>query len=348
MSDMDAEMRAAPTFSVVIPNYNYGRFLAAALDSVLQQAGCTAEVIVVDDASTDNSRDVLAAYASRVTLVLLTQNRGQINAYNEGYARATGEFVIFLDADDLLLPTAFTQIALAFKDDAVTKVHWRATLVNVQGESIGGWVPSKLVSGDMADLLLHHRILYPSPPGSANAYRRTSLARFMPLPTDSAEKHGADFFTIYGSALTGSVAIAGFGQPLSQYRIHNPASSASTLSFGNAAQSYDEKLRLSARVATFTRWVTSWSHGAFKPAPGLTEFSIEKNAFAQAIYSQSGYFAGLSQGAAQLADLTRSIWFRPGSLFERSALQAIMIALWVLPRPLGRPLAKYLCDPASR
>lgn len=95
------------TVSVVVPCYNYGRFLAEAVGSALDQTGVLVDVVVVDDASTDDSRAVaarLAAADPRVTVVAHQVNRGPVDTFNDGLARASGEFLVRLDADDLLTP----------------------------------------------------------------------------------------------------------------------------------------------------------------------------------------------------------------------------------------------------
>jgi glycosyltransferase involved in cell wall biosynthesis len=98
---------AAPTVSVVIPCYNYATFLPEALDSALRQEGVELEVIVVDDASSDDSADVAEKYAAndpRVRVIRLERNGGQVAAVNLALSKATGEFIVRLDADDLLTP----------------------------------------------------------------------------------------------------------------------------------------------------------------------------------------------------------------------------------------------------
>ncbi|TQS91534.1 glycosyltransferase [Arthrobacter sp. TS-15] len=97
----------ADTVTVVITCYNYGRFLRQAIESALTQNGVTADVIVVDDASTDNSHDValeLAAMSHRVKVLRHQSNRGPVISFNDGAAGARGEFMVRLDADDMLTP----------------------------------------------------------------------------------------------------------------------------------------------------------------------------------------------------------------------------------------------------
>lgn len=98
-----------PTVSVVIPCYNYGRYLAGAVTSALSQPGVDVDVIIVDDASTDGSVDIARSIMEndpRVQVVGHAQNMGHIATYNDGLSRVTGEFVVLLSADDLLAPGA--------------------------------------------------------------------------------------------------------------------------------------------------------------------------------------------------------------------------------------------------
>jgi hypothetical protein len=89
--------------TVVIPVYNGGRFIAEALDSAMAQTTPPSQIIVINDGSTDNTRDVLIAYQNRVTVVDQA-NRGVAAARNLGLQIATGNFIAFLDADDVWHP----------------------------------------------------------------------------------------------------------------------------------------------------------------------------------------------------------------------------------------------------
>jgi len=99
------ERTAYPRLSVVVNNYNYARFLGAALDSALAQLREGDELIVVDDGSTDDSLSLLRRYASRHDMRLIVQeNRGQISSVHAGLAVATGDVAVLLDSDDYFLP----------------------------------------------------------------------------------------------------------------------------------------------------------------------------------------------------------------------------------------------------
>jgi Glycosyl transferase family 2 len=96
-----------PLVSVIIVNFNYGRYIEQAIESVFAQTYSNIEIIVVDNASTDESPAILAAISERnpqVTIVRRSSNDGQTAATLDGLARSTGQYVIFFDADDVLLP----------------------------------------------------------------------------------------------------------------------------------------------------------------------------------------------------------------------------------------------------
>jgi glycosyltransferase involved in cell wall biosynthesis len=100
--------------SVVIPCFNQARFLPHAIESILAQTYSPIEIVVVDDGSPDDTAAVAKSYPS-VRLVSTT-NQGLPTARNNGFAAATGSLVVFLDADDRLLPDAVAR-GVAFFDD---------------------------------------------------------------------------------------------------------------------------------------------------------------------------------------------------------------------------------------
>jgi glycosyltransferase involved in cell wall biosynthesis len=104
-----------PLVSVVIPTYNYGRFVTEAVDSVLAQTRPAEEIIVVDDGSTDDTRERLRPYEGRVRYVY-QNNQGLSAARNAGIRAARGDLIALLDSDDLWHPAK-----LAFQVQAMTR-----------------------------------------------------------------------------------------------------------------------------------------------------------------------------------------------------------------------------------
>jgi glycosyltransferase involved in cell wall biosynthesis len=97
---------------VIIPCYNYGRFLDQCVNSVLGQMGADVRVLVIDDASPDNTAEVAGALARedpRVTVIRHNTNKGHITTYNEGIEWASADYMLLLSADDYLLPGALAR-----------------------------------------------------------------------------------------------------------------------------------------------------------------------------------------------------------------------------------------------
>ena len=99
-----------PLLSIVIANYNYGRFLEAALTSVLNQKTDQIELIVVDGGSTDNSIEIIRKYASQIVWWISEKDKGQSDAFNKGFSHATGKYLMWLNADDILLPGSLRKV----------------------------------------------------------------------------------------------------------------------------------------------------------------------------------------------------------------------------------------------
>lgn len=92
-----------PLVSVIIPNYNYARYIREAIDSALAQTYPNIEVIVVDDGSKDESQKISESYGDRI-ITILQENSGVAAARNNGVKNSSGEYLAFLDADDVWLP----------------------------------------------------------------------------------------------------------------------------------------------------------------------------------------------------------------------------------------------------
>src|SRR6266508_2917548 len=138
--------------SIIVNNYNYGSFLRDAIDSVLQQTYAFIEVIVVDDGSTDNSREIIHSYGDRIRLIF-KENGGQASAFNAGLAQSRGEVIIFLDSDDMLLPDIVARVANVFDANPdVAKVMYRMEFIDTMGVRTNLVQPSShlpMRSGDL-------------------------------------------------------------------------------------------------------------------------------------------------------------------------------------------------------
>jgi hypothetical protein len=205
---------------VIIDNFNYAQYLGAAIDSALAQTYHDTKVIVVDDGSTDSSRDVIDRYGNAIVPVL-KENGGQASAFNVGLERSDGDVVLFLDADDMLLPQATGRIAAAFAaQPELAKVHFRMEVVDGDGRRTGGVKPPahiRLPSGDLREATARYAFDLARPPTSGNAFAARVLQAIMPLPVLSPT--AADWYIVYAAGLFGPVAA--IDEPMALYRVHS-------------------------------------------------------------------------------------------------------------------------------
>lgn len=118
--------------SVIIPNFNYGRYISQAIDSVLAQDYKEIEIIVVDDGSTDNSLEVLTLFGTQITLIK-NSNWGAPIARNFGLMRASGDLIAYLDADDYWLPTKISSQVALLEETNVDLVYCQMSVLNELG-----------------------------------------------------------------------------------------------------------------------------------------------------------------------------------------------------------------------
>jgi glycosyltransferase involved in cell wall biosynthesis len=206
--------------SIIVNNYNYDRYLAAAIDSALRQTYSAVEVIVVDDGSTDDSHTVIQKYGASIT-PLYQRNMGQAAAFNQGFARSRGDIVIFLDADDVLVPEMAAKAVEAFQGQPdAAKVMVRMAVIDDQGNPTGVLKPAAhlpLVDGD----LRRQAALFPSDmtwmPTSGNAFSAPVLRQIMPVPGEYG-RIGADWYVAQVTPLFGRVIFLDWVG--AQYRVH--------------------------------------------------------------------------------------------------------------------------------
>lgn len=227
-----------PLVSIIVNNYNYGRFVGEAIESALNQTYPNVEVIVVDDGSTDNSREVISRYAGLVKTIF-KENGGQTSSLNAGFAKSRGEIIVFLDADDQLSTDVIERIVpmLSVNHENV-RVHWPLWVVDAGGRKTNERIPhANLDEGDLRDKVLKKGPdAYCFAPTSGNAWSRRFLNSVFPLPeverqfgigSASADAYLSMLAPFYGK-------IRSLSRPHGFYRIHG----------GNSSKrSFDEKMR---------------------------------------------------------------------------------------------------------
>ncbi len=175
-----------PKVSVIVANYNNAKFLPQCLDSLIAQSYQDYEVLVFDDCSIDNSRDVILAYSAkdtRIKLIPLSPNKGVAHLRSIALAHCAGEYIAVLDADDFSLPSRL-QLQADYLD-----VHQDVVLVSSYASVIDaeGRVLKPIVTIPTTDDVLRWRLF------SGNCFVRSTLM----FRRDAAIKAGG-----YNSAMT--------------------------------------------------------------------------------------------------------------------------------------------------
>jgi glycosyltransferase involved in cell wall biosynthesis len=214
------DVNFAPLVSIIITNYNYGQFLAHSIDSALQQHYHAVEIIVVDDGSTDNSHEVINCYG-KLILPIFKQNGGQGSAMNAGFFHSHGEIVIFLDADDMLLPDTVQRIVNAYRvQPEAAKIMYRLEVIDANDQPTGELKPSAhlpMHSGSLQKNVLMFPFDMVWMATSGNSFAASILKQIMPIPENEYQIL-ADYYLSLLTPLFGPVVflqdIGGY------YRLH--------------------------------------------------------------------------------------------------------------------------------
>ena len=179
---------------------------------------------MVDDGSTDNSKTVINKYNDSIKKIF-QRNLGMMEAANSGFSLATGEIIIFLDADDYLYENAVEEIVKIW-DPQISKVHFRLKVVNNENQDIGYFPPLKfrLAEGDVWKKIIEEGT-YITAPMSGNAFSRSVLKNIFPI-IDADIKESNSYFDRIPTDAYLKLRIPFYGPvraiqyPLGAYRIH--------------------------------------------------------------------------------------------------------------------------------
>jgi glycosyltransferase involved in cell wall biosynthesis len=209
--------------SVIIANYNYRDFVTAAIESALAVDWLDKEVIVVDDASTDDSRTIIEGFQGRVAAYFRPKSH-QLGAHMFGFDQSTGDVIIFLDADDLLEPEVMREVAKVWRP-GVSKVQYRMNLIDATGTQLGSALPQFPPKDDPEKLrrTFLRTMAYTTPPGSGNAYSRDFVRNVFALRPTIPQSDAVllTIAPILGDVLT-------IRKPLARLRIHSASWGAMT------------------------------------------------------------------------------------------------------------------------
>lgn len=320
-----------PLISIIITCFNYEAFIRQCIESALRQTYPNVEIIVVDDGSTDRSWHIIQDYRRQITAVR-TQNRGALRSSLTGLGLSTGDFLHFLDADDMLEPRALDEIAIHLRPE-VSKVQFMLIPINRDGDVIGNPFPSLTFSEESSLLIqsINRRGYYNSPPTSGNIYRRDVYSDLGDLDYERA----IDGVPYLLAPFVGRVI--SLDQPLGRYRIHDAnLSSFSTLS--------------SDRMDGYmTRFLARLRHlNELVDARGLKDKIQLRHdyAYIQEMKMLSAVASGRRPTAHLLASYRSAIHREHETLSRRYASLAFAVALFALPDEGRRRLASFRLDPS--
>jgi glycosyltransferase involved in cell wall biosynthesis len=251
--------------SIVVLNYNYAAFVGDAIRSALAQTYPSVEVVVVDNGSTDDSLRVIESFGDRVDVVRVAHNIGQGEGYNAGFAAAHGEWIVWLDADDVLDADAIAT-CMALVRPGTAKVQYPLRCIDHAGNRLPGTLPYLRHQGDVLPLirLFGH---YGGPPGSGNLYRMTAIRAYFPVdPQDWPI--GTDTVPFITAPFHGSVADT--GRALGSYRLHRRAVAAVPGYRGNYATSIASEVRLNYASRDLVLRMLRERSGVVVATPALT------------------------------------------------------------------------------
>ena len=206
--------------SVIIANYNYQQYLPAAINSVLAQGYTDYEIIVVDDGSTDNSREILADFESRLPSekfnVIFQENQGHGGAINTGFQNSTGEIVATLDSDDVWQPDKLEKVMRHFQQPDVVGVIHPLNFIDAEGSVTSKSVtPFKIPNGDLARIILETGCTWHYTCGLT--FRRIALQKILPMEPPEW-RFWPDGCLLYCAAFLGKIVAV--NEALGSYRIH--------------------------------------------------------------------------------------------------------------------------------
>jgi glycosyltransferase involved in cell wall biosynthesis len=248
-------MKHRPLVSILINNYNYGRFITKAIDSALNQTYPHIEVIVVDDGSTDNSSDIIASFKDQI-IPILKENGGQGSAFNVGFAASKGDIICFLDADDIFVPEKVERVVNVFGSSQDT--GWCFHRVKLIDANTGAFIRLSQESSsrecDFRSDIRKGKLCFTSPPTSGLCFTRSMLYQILPMPESEASTAADRFVKLSAIALSKGFFL---DEQLTIQQVHG----------SNALTNMGDKQQFSARERTVAAY---WLRAKFSELATFT------------------------------------------------------------------------------
>jgi glycosyltransferase involved in cell wall biosynthesis len=164
--------------TIITPSFNQGRYLEQNILSVISQQYPDTEHIIIDGGSTDNTKSVLEKYKNKLAYVVSEPDKGQADAVNKGFAKATGEIIGWLNSDDYYAPGALQAVSKAFSNPTVNVVAGSTIIFDEKGKE------RKTEPTVTEKKNLNYHLRFPDINQPSTFFRRSVMAEFMPLNTE--------------------------------------------------------------------------------------------------------------------------------------------------------------------
>jgi glycosyltransferase involved in cell wall biosynthesis len=226
-----------PRVSVIIPAYNQGRFLKDAVQSVLDQTYQDYEIIVIDDGSTDNTREIAAQFGSRIRYCF-QENLGLGGARNTGISLAHGNYLALLDSDDTWLPGYLEKMmALAAANPEAAVLYCGIRCMDADGNEVPQILHAKIVAdAELYQTLVSGNFLIPS----SIVLLRSAVVEAGMFDRDTTTIHGCEDWDLW-LRLAKQYRFVGTTECLMRYRIHGSSLSADPDKMQSAVRAVIEK-----------------------------------------------------------------------------------------------------------
>lgn len=322
-----------PRLAVIIPCFNYERYVGRAIESVVSQGHDDVDLLVVDDGSTDASWQVIQDYG--LAKAYRVPNGGPLKACLAAVRHTTAEFVLVLDADDELKPGSLNRI-LPLLTPEVAKLQFTLSLVDAQGRVLGDPAPQ------LRDFRGRHSLTeeiratgsFTNPPTSGNVFRRDIFELLQDVDYDCY----IDGVTLFAAPFFGDVV--SLSDQLGCYRLHG----ANVSGIGvkpNAAKIRAEIDRFVARLDHLRRILDE--RGVIHGIPPATETFFHRE--------RSLYLAiaeGRRPSGSNVVGALAALWRQPMTIERKAALVVLALASLALPPNRAVPLLAYRMSPGRR